>query len=69
MPLGFLNMFQVAKDAKVKCFPYAVTKYVNEIFAGEYAKTYVFKMIGLRYFNLFGQSEVPYGAYVAVISK
>jgi UDP-N-acetylglucosamine 4-epimerase len=42
---------------------------VNEIFAGEYAKTYVFKMIGLRYFNLFGQSEVPYGAYVAVISK
>lgn len=35
-------------------FPYAVTKYVNELYAGVYAKTYEFKTIGLRYLNVFG---------------
>ena len=49
--------------------PYAVTKYVNELYAGVYAKTYGFKAIGLRYFNVFGQRQDPNGAYAAVIPK
>ena len=49
--------------------PYAVTKYVNELYAGVYAKTYVFKTIGLRYFNVFGKRQDPNGAYAAVIPK
>jgi UDP-N-acetylglucosamine 4-epimerase len=49
--------------------PYAVTKYVNELYAGVYAKTYGFKTIGLRYFNVFGQRQDPKGAYAAVIPK
>lgn len=49
--------------------PYAVTKYVNELYAGIYAKTYGLKTIGLRYFNVFGQRQDPNGAYAAVIPK
>ena len=49
--------------------PYAVTKYVNELYAGVYAKTYGFKTIGLRYFNVFGKRQDPNGAYAAVIPK
>ena len=49
--------------------PYAITKYVNELYAGIYAKTYGFKTIGLRYFNVFGQRQDPNGAYAAVIPK
>lgn len=49
--------------------PYAVTKYVNELYAGVYARTYGFKTIGLRYFNVFGQRQDPNGAYAAVIPK
>lgn len=49
--------------------PYAVTKYVNELYAGVYARTYGFKTIGLRYFNVFGQRQEPNGAYAAVIPK
>ena len=49
--------------------PYAVTKYVNELYSGVYAKTYGFKTIGLRYFNVFGQRQDPNGAYAAVIPK
>lgn len=49
--------------------PYAVTKYVNELYAGVYAKTYDFKTIGLRYFNVFGKRQDPNGAYAAVIPK
>jgi UDP-N-acetylglucosamine 4-epimerase len=49
--------------------PYAVTKYVNELYAGVYSKTYGFKTIGLRYFNVFGQRQDPDGAYAAVIPK
>lgn len=49
--------------------PYAVTKYVNELYAGVYARTYGFKTIGLRYFNVFGKRQDPYGAYAAVIPK
>ena len=49
--------------------PYAVTKYVNELYAGVYAKTYGFKSIGLRYFNVFGKRQDPKGAYAAVIPR
>lgn len=49
--------------------PYAVTKYVNELYADVFAKCYGFKTIGLRYFNVFGQRQNPNGAYAAVIPK
>ncbi|WP_104499763.1 NAD-dependent epimerase/dehydratase family protein [Acinetobacter indicus] len=49
--------------------PYAVTKYVNELYADVFAKTYDFKTIGLRYFNVFGKRQNPNGAYAAVIPK
>lgn len=49
--------------------PYAVTKYVNELYASVYARTYGFKCIGLRYFNVFGPRQDPNGAYAAVIPK
>lgn len=49
--------------------PYAVTKYVNEIYADVYARCYDFKSIGLRYFNVFGKRQDPNGAYAAVIPK
>jgi UDP-N-acetylglucosamine/UDP-N-acetylgalactosamine 4-epimerase len=49
--------------------PYAVTKYVNELYAGVYARSYGFKAIGLRYFNVFGKRQDPNGAYAAVIPK
>lgn len=47
--------------------PYAVTKYVNELYASVFSKTYDFHSIGLRYFNIFGQRQNPNGAYAAVI--
>lgn len=49
--------------------PYAVTKVVNELYASVFAKTYGFKTIGLRYFNIFGKRQDPDGAYAAVIPK
>jgi len=49
--------------------PYAVTKYVNELYADVFAKTYDFKTVGLRYFNVFGKRQDPNGAYAAVIPK
>jgi UDP-N-acetylglucosamine 4-epimerase len=49
--------------------PYAVTKYVNELYADVFARTYDFKCIGLRYFNVFGKRQDPNGAYAAVIPK
>ena len=49
--------------------PYAVTKLVNELYAQVFARTYNFKTIGLRYFNVFGQRQNPNGAYAAVIPK
>ena len=49
--------------------PYAVTKYVNELYADVFARTYGFKTIGLRYFNVFGKRQDPNGAYAAVIPK
>ena len=47
--------------------PYAITKYVNELYADIFAKTYGLKCIGLRYFNVFGRRQDPNGAYAAVI--
>jgi UDP-N-acetylglucosamine 4-epimerase len=49
--------------------PYAVTKYVNELYADVFAKTYGMQIIGLRYFNVFGRRQTPNGAYAAVIPK
>lgn len=49
--------------------PYAVTKYVNELYAGVFARSYGFQSIGLRYFNIFGPRQDPNGAYAAVIPK
>jgi len=49
--------------------PYAVTKYVNELYAGVFARAYGMKVIGLRYFNVFGPRQDPDGAYAAVIPK
>ncbi|MFP8781164.1 NAD-dependent epimerase/dehydratase family protein [Hydrogenophaga sp. RWCD_12] len=49
--------------------PYAVTKYVNELYADVFARCYGFDTIGLRYFNVFGPRQNPNGAYAAVIPK
>ena len=49
--------------------PYAVTKYVNELYAEVFARIYGFHTIGLRYFNIFGKRQTPDGAYAAVIPK
>jgi UDP-N-acetylglucosamine/UDP-N-acetylgalactosamine 4-epimerase len=48
-------------------FPYAVTKYVNELYADVFARSYGFGTIGLRYFNVFGPRQDPDGDYAAVI--
>lgn len=47
--------------------PYAITKYVNELYADVFARTYGMETIGLRYFNVFGRRQDPFGAYAAVI--
>ncbi len=49
--------------------PYAITKYVNELYADTFYRTYGFETIGLRYFNVFGRKQDPNGAYAAVIPK
>ena len=49
--------------------PYAITKYVDELFATNFANTYGIDVIGLRYFNVFGRRQDPDGAYAAVIPK
>ncbi|MFM7894690.1 MAG: NAD-dependent epimerase/dehydratase family protein, partial [Flavobacterium sp.] len=49
--------------------PYAVTKYVNELYADVFSKTFGIETIGLRYFNVFGRNQDPNGAYAAVIPK
>ncbi|MGB9110358.1 MAG: SDR family oxidoreductase [Telluria sp.] len=49
--------------------PYAVTKYVNELYADVFGRTYGFESVGLRYFNVFGPRQDPNGAYAAVIPK
>ncbi len=49
--------------------PYAITKYVNELYADIFSKAYGLETIGLRYFNVFGRKQDPKGAYAAVIPK
>jgi UDP-N-acetylglucosamine 4-epimerase len=49
--------------------PYAITKYVNELYAEIYSNTFGLETIGLRYFNVFGKNQDPKGAYAAVIPK
>lgn len=49
--------------------PYAITKYVNELYANNFKRTYGLDTIGLRYFNVFGRRQDPNGAYAAVIPK
>tara|TARA_B100000809_G_scaffold225176_1_gene235947 strand:- start:1764 stop:2780 length:1017 start_codon:yes stop_codon:yes gene_type:complete len=49
--------------------PYAITKYINELYADTFFRTYGFETIGLRYFNVFGRKQAPDGAYAAVIPK
>lgn len=49
--------------------PYAITKYVNELYANIFSRTYGLETIGLRYFNVFGRKQDPKGAYAAVIPK
>lgn len=49
--------------------PYAITKYVNELYAEIFAKSYGLETIGLRYFNVYGRKQDPHGAYAAVIPK
>lgn len=49
--------------------PYGITKYVNELYAGNFVKNYGVEVIGLRYFNVFGRRQDPDGAYAAVIPK
>jgi UDP-N-acetylglucosamine/UDP-N-acetylgalactosamine 4-epimerase len=49
--------------------PYAITKYVNELYADVFSKTYGLETIGLRYFNVFGRRQDPNGAYAAVVPK
>jgi UDP-N-acetylglucosamine 4-epimerase len=49
--------------------PYAITKYVDELFASNFSKSYGIDVIGLRYFNVFGRRQDPDGAYAAVIPK
>ena len=49
--------------------PYAITKYVNELYADIFSKTYGLETIGLRYFNVYGRRQDPNGAYAAVIPK
>lgn len=49
--------------------PYAVTKYVNELYADVFSRLYNLELIGLRYFNVFGQRQDPNGSYAAVIPK
>lgn len=49
--------------------PYAVTKYVDELYAGVFQRCYGFAATGLRYFNVFGQRQDPFGAYAAVIPQ
>lgn len=60
---------KVEKNIGNPLSPYAVTKHVNELYAGVYARNYGFKTIGLRYFNVFGKRQDPDGAYAAVIPK
>lgn len=63
------NMHKVEEVIGNPLSPYAITKYVNELYAGIFSKTYGIETIGLRYFNVFGRKQDPNGACAAVIPK
>ncbi len=63
------NMPKVEEVIGKPLSPYAITKYVNELYADIFSKTYGLETIGLRYFNVFGRKQDPNGAYAAVIPK
>ena len=64
-----INMPKVEDIIGKPLSPYAITKYVNELYADVFSKTYDMETIGLRYFNVFGRKQDPNGAYAAVIPK
>ncbi len=63
------NMPKVEEVIGKPLSPYAITKFVNELYADIFSKTYGVETIGLRYFNVFGRKQDPNGAYAAVIPK
>jgi len=63
------SMPKVEDNIGIPLSPYAITKYVNELYADIFSKTYGLETIGLRYFNVFGRKQDPNGAYAAVIPK
>jgi UDP-N-acetylglucosamine 4-epimerase len=64
-----LNLPKVEDIIGMPLSPYAVTKYVNELYAHVYGNLYGMEIIGLRYFNVFGRNQSPDGAYAAAIPK
>lgn len=64
-----LKLPKVEEEIGKPLSPYAITKYVNELYADVFSKTYKIETIGLRYFNVFGPRQSPNGAYAAVIPK
>ncbi|MEO6454266.1 MAG: NAD-dependent epimerase/dehydratase family protein, partial [Ginsengibacter sp.] len=64
-----IKLPKVEKNIGKPLSPYAITKYVNELYADVISKLYGLEFIGLRYFNVFGQRQDPAGAYAAVIPK
>ena len=68
--MAIILVFQSGKiSSPTPLSPYAVTKYVNELYADIFSRTYGMECIGLRYFNVFGRRQDPNGAYAAVIPK
>ena len=63
------NLPKIEDEIGKPLSPYAITKYVNELYAEIFSKTYNMETIGLRYFNVFGRKQDPNGAYAAVIPK
>ncbi|WP_299534737.1 SDR family oxidoreductase [Ulvibacterium sp.] len=63
------NMPKIEEVIGKPLSPYAITKYVNELYADIFSKTFGIETIGLRYFNVFGRKQDPNGAYAAVIPK
>ena len=60
---------KIEKNIGKPLSPYAITKYINELYADIYSSAYGLQTIGLRYFNVFGRRQDPNGAYAAVIPK
>ena len=63
------NLPKVEEKIGKPLSPYAITKYVNELYADIFSKSYGIETVGLRYFNVFGRKQDPNGAYAAVIPK